>query len=304
MISAYKAKSVTQTLARGIMTLVKTSESPRTDAQLILAFCLLRDREWLIAHGETFISKAHSEKFEALCELRATGIPIAYILGSAWFCGREFSVNDKVLIPRPETERLVEDAIAHLRERINPSLPKALLTALDIGIGSGAIACTIAAEVPQVVVEGTEKSANALKVAEHNARRLNVFSRCKFMLGDLTSPLGARHYDAVIANLPYVPSGDIAQAPDPVSFEPRIALDGGIDGLDLYRRLLPALPAFLKPGALVLLEAAPPTMPGLQSLAQSAFAHSAMSVIRDYSGRDRYLRIVTPDSPVYFDVGE
>ena len=291
--SGYRPQSVSEVLARGIVALAKYVESPRTDAQLLLASVIGRDRAWLLAHGDSFLSRPQSERFGELCEKRASGMPVAYILGTAGFYGREFVVNDKVLVPRPESEVLVEDMLAYLRSRLDPAYPKQLLTVLDIGTGSGAIACTLAAEIAAVTVEGVDISLAALKVAEHNARRFNVFAKCKFRFGDLASGIGDRHVDAVVANLPYIPTGQIPKRPDPLSFEPPEALDGGPDGLDLYRRLLPMLPPLLKPGALVLLEAAPPTIAGLVELARASFPRDDILVGHDLGGLERYVRVLT-----------
>ena len=291
--SGYRPQSVSEVLARGIVALAKYVESPRTDAQLLLASVIGRDRAWILAHGDSFLSRQQSERFGELCEKRASGMPVAYILGTAGFYGREFVVNDKVLVPRPESEVLVEDMLSYLRTRLDPAYPKQLLTVLDIGTGSGAIACTLAAELAAVTVEGVDISLAALKVAEHNARRFNVFAKCKFRFGDLASGIGDRHFDAVVANLPYIPTGQIPKRPDPVSFEPQEALDGGPDGLALYRRLLPMLPSLLKPGALVLLEAAPPTIAGLVELARASFPRDEILVGRDLGGLERYVRILT-----------
>jgi release factor glutamine methyltransferase len=138
--------TVGATLARGMIALAKTSPSPRADAQILLAHVLGRERDWLATHPDTFLSKPQADKFIALCEKRATGMPIAYITGTAGFYRREFTVNEHVLIPRPETEHLVEEAVEFLQNRINPEAPmKQLFTVLDIGTGSGAIGCTIAA---------------------------------------------------------------------------------------------------------------------------------------------------------------
>src|SRR5579884_1772303 len=145
--AAQKPQTVAATLARGVVLLAKSTPTPRADAQILLAFTLGREREWLISHGESFLSRAQSEKYIAYCEKRAAGMPVAYITGFAGFYGREFSVNEHVLIPRPETEHLVEDAIAHLRSRMDPQL-KQLFTVFEAGVGSGAIACTLAAELP------------------------------------------------------------------------------------------------------------------------------------------------------------
>ena len=291
--SGYRPQSVSEVLARGIVALAKYVESPRTDAQLLLASVIGRDRAWILAHGDSFLSRQQSERFGELCEKRASGMPVAYILGTAGFYGREFVVNDKVLVPRPESEVLVEDMLSYLRTRLDPAYPKQLLTVLDIGTGSGAIACTLAAELAAVTVEGVDISLAALKVAEHNARRFNVFAKCKFRFGDLASGIGDRHFDAVVANLPYIPTGQIPKRPDPLSFEPPEALDGGPDGLALYRRLLPMLPPLLKPGALVLLEAAPPTIAGLVELARASFPRDEILVGRDLGGLERYVRILT-----------
>ena len=288
----YRPQSVSEVLARGIVSLAKYIDSPRTDAQLLLSSVLGRDRAWLLAHSDSFISRPQGERFAELCEKRATGMPIAYILGTAGFYGREFVVNDKVLVPRPESEVLVDDLLRYLRGRLDPAYPKQLLTVLDVGTGSGAIACTLAAELAAVTVEGVDISLAALKVAEHNARRFNVFAKCKFRFGDLASGIGDRHFDAVVANLPYIPTDAIPKRPDPLSFEPHEALDGGPDGLALYRRLVPMLPPLLKPGALVLLEAAPPTIPGLAEIARTSFPNDEVLAMRDLSGLERYVRIL------------
>ena len=213
----FKPQTVSAILARGVIALAKSSDSARADAHILLAHALGRDREWLVANAEGFLNRPQVEKYQTLIERRAAGTPIPYILGSAWFYGREFTVNDQVLIPRPETEHLVDEAVAFLRARVNPNLPKALLTVLDVGVGSGAIGCSIAAEVPNAAVEGTDASPAAIKVAEHNARRLNVHARCKFYLGDLAGPVTERRYDVLVANLPYIPSADVPAAPNPVA---------------------------------------------------------------------------------------
>jgi release factor glutamine methyltransferase len=277
--------TIAQALAHGVRLLEVSSDSPRYDAQLLLGHALGRSREWLIAHADDEIPVEEREAFNAACKARAAGKPIAYILGTAWFHGREFVVNEHVLVPRPETEHLVDDAIAHVRERESASV-------LDVGVGSGAIACAIAAELPNASVDAVDISPDALRVARENAARLHVDSRVTFYEGDLLGSLPReRRYDVVVANLPYVPTDDIAAAPDPVSFEPRLALDGGPDGLDAYRRLLWMLPPVLKPRSLVLLEAAPPIMPALVVLVRQALPAASIEVARDYGGRERYVRV-------------
>lgn len=292
--SAYRPQTVAQTLARGIVALAKNGESPRADAVLLLAHVLQRERAWVVAHGETFLSRPQFEKFTSLCDVRALGTPLAYILGFAGFHGREFTVNEHVLVPRPETEHLVDEALAFVKTRVNPDLPKQFVTALDVGVGSGAIACTIAAENANIFVEGTDTSPGALKVAQHNARRLNVISRCRFHYGSLAMPVGERSFDVVLANLPYVPSSDVPRPPDPAGYEPREALDGGPDGLEAYRKFLPSAPALLKPGGLLLMEAAPPTIEGLAMLVGQAFPRVDFEIGEDYAGLARYVKLVSP----------
>ncbi|MDP9025440.1 MAG: peptide chain release factor N(5)-glutamine methyltransferase [Candidatus Eremiobacteraeota bacterium] len=257
------------------------------DAGLLLAHVLGRDRAWLISHDEHELTKVQTERFTALCERRRLGEPLAYITGSAGFYGRSFSVDARVLVPRPETEHLIDDALVFLQNR-------SAACVLDVGTGSGAIACTLAAELRTLRADAVDVSAEALTVARENARALRVSERITFFEGDLVAAVRPRRYDCVVANLPYVPTLDIAHAPDPVSFEPRIALDGGPDGLDLYRRLLAGAPHVTLPGGLVLMEAAPPNVHALAALARYAFAPAEVTVGKDYGGRDRYVKVRTP----------
>lgn len=260
------------------------------DASALLAHLLEKDRAWLIAHARESLTVGTVRKYDELCARRQTGEPFAYLLESAGFYGREFVVNPSVLIPRPETEHLIEEAIAFLRPHASEGKS---VSALDVGVGSGAIACTLAAEVPSACIVGTDISAAALDVARMNAARIGVADRCRFSLGDLLEPLpsGSR-FRVIVANLPYVPSGDIACAPDPVSFEPRLALDGGADGLALYRRFVPQVGAFMAPGSLLLLEAAPPIIAGLESLLRASFPRAEVSIGFDYGGRQRFVRVL------------
>lgn len=262
----------------------ESSSSPRADAMLLLEHALARPRSWMAAYGEELVSTDAAAAFRSSCEQRNAGMPAAYIVGSVGFYGREFGVNPSVLVPRPETEHLVDEAIAFLRKRDDAG--KAVL---DVGAGSGALACTIAAETGAELY-GTDVSAAAIEIATENARRLGVAARCSFHQGDLTEPVGGRRFDLVVANLPYIPTADLPQPPDPVSFEPRVALDGGPDGLSVYRRLLPPLPQLLNPNAMVLVEAAPPTIAGLANLVRAALPNFAISVHNDYAGLARYVK--------------
>ncbi len=300
------SKDVTQALQSASSRLSVASPSSSTDAALLLAHTLGHDRSWLIAHGNDPLSGEDLQRFEALVARRALGEPVAYLIGAAWFYGHAFEVNPSVLVPRPETERLVEAALQHLRDYEKPVV-------LDVGTGSGAIACTLAAELPRAVVCATDRSADALAVAQRNARALGLrpshpdptschpdptschpelVEGCIHLeLADLLPRDETRQFDCAVANLPYVPTAELPHAPDPVSFEPREALDGGPDGLREYRRLLARLPGRIKDGGLVLLEAAPPTIAALHDLAAAAFPGARVAVGTDYAGLERYVSI-------------
>lgn len=280
-------QTVEAALKHAALLLSVKSPTPRADAQLLLAYVLGCSRDWLPAHGEHEFSEAQSEQYDALCKKRAAGVPIAYITGFAGFYKREFAVNEHVLIPRPETEHLVEDAVAHLKGKSAPSV-------FEAGVGSGAIACSIAAEVPGALIDGTDISADALQVAQDNARRLDVHARCSFYRADVVPENPRKRYDLVVANLPYIPSADVPRKPDPVGYEPRTALDGGADGLDLYRKLLAAAPQMLAPGALLLMEAAPPTMRALREMTRAALPGTNVEVRSDYAGQERYVYVKVP----------
>jgi release factor glutamine methyltransferase len=272
--------SVAEQLARGTAA-IGSSTSPRADALLLLGNVLQRDRAWILAHGEAPVSDGETRAFAALCARRSAGEPIAYIVGTAGFYGREFLVNESVLIPRPESEHLVDAAIAFIA---GPT------RVLDVGIGSGAIACTIAAETPALVA-GTDISPRAVEIATSNARRLGVVDRCDFQCGDLAAPLRGKRFDCIVANLPYIPTADLPRPPDPVSFEPRAALDGGSDGLALYRRLLPELPTLLEERrSLVLLEASPPTVEALAEMTRTVLPGALVSIVTDYAGLARCVK--------------
>ncbi|HEU5480044.1 MAG TPA: peptide chain release factor N(5)-glutamine methyltransferase [Candidatus Tumulicola sp.] len=282
--------SLAQALRSGIGTLQGGSETPRSDALLLLARALDCRREWILAHGEAPMNAPAAERFERWCRQRARGVPLAYLVGDAGFYGRTFAVDPRVLVPRPESEHLIDEVLAFVARAARKRVE-----ILDVGVGSGALACTLAAELPQADVCGTDRCAGALEVAAANARRLGVARRCALYAGDLAAPVAGRRFDAVLANLPYVPSNEI-DAAAPLRFEPRGALDGGPDGLDAYRRFVPAAPALLKPGGLLLLEAAPPQMAGLLELVRAAFAPVKPSVGVDYAGLARYVRLETAAS--------
>ncbi|HZZ65793.1 MAG TPA: peptide chain release factor N(5)-glutamine methyltransferase [Candidatus Baltobacteraceae bacterium] len=261
------------------------------DAALLLGHIIGVDRAWLLSRGQVQLTSAQYEHFRRLIAQRREGKPIAYITSLAGFYKRMFLVNENVLVPRPETEHLVEAAIEYLRERVRAGAQA--VRVLEIGAGSGAVACSIAAEVPQAHVEGTDVSAHAVSIARRNAERLGVSERCRFRQADIAGDEPAGPFDAVVANLPYIPTADLPEKPDPAAFEPRIALDGGPDGMAVYARLLGECAWCLRGAGVLLMEAAPATMPRLRALTAAALPAASVEVRRDYGGLERFL-YVTP----------
>jgi len=232
----------------------KGALSPRLDAEVLLAHVLDRDRVYLYRESLRLLDPAAADRYNQLIERRSAGEPVAYLTGHKEFMGLDFLVGPHVLIPRPETELLVEHALDLLKRWTGPPV------AVDVGTGSGAVAVSLARLAPGCVVYATDVSAEALAVARENAGRQGV--PVHFGHGDLLDPLREVLMPGtaavIAANLPYIPASDIPGLPREVrDFEPREALDGGPDGLDLYRRLVPQALALLARGGHLLMEISP-----------------------------------------------
>ncbi|MFN8471768.1 MAG: peptide chain release factor N(5)-glutamine methyltransferase [Anaerolineae bacterium] len=263
-------------------------DTPSLDAQVILAHVLRVNRAWLLAHPEASVPAEVGARVERLAEQREERRPLAYVIGRREFYGLDFVVDDRVLTPRPETEMLVERALDviwawHEMHGVWPRVA-------DIGVGSGEIAVTIAAAFPDMPwVTAVDISADALGVAELNASRLNVGHHIDFRHGDLLLPLDAP-VDVILANLPYIPQSDLAGLQPEVQCEPRVALDGGPDGLDLFRRLFAQAPGRVAPQAIFLLEVGAGQGPAVAKLAESLGAVTT-TVTPDLAGHDRLVEI-------------
>ncbi|MDR3754137.1 MAG: peptide chain release factor N(5)-glutamine methyltransferase [Terracidiphilus sp.] len=232
---------------------------------------------WLIAHdGETLAADA-AASFCDLIERRLAGEPIQYITGEAEFYDLPFYVNRDVLIPRPETEHLVEKTIALAAEFVRPKI-------VDVGTGSAAIAVALAHALPLAEITATDISAGALAVAKANAARNGVADRVRFLEGDLLEPVAGEHFDIVVSNPPYVPESDRATLDVEVrDYEPSQALFAGEDGLAIYRRLIPAAFGALVPGGFVTLEIGYGQRAGIEALlAREGFA--GIEFIADLQG--------------------
>lgn len=262
--------------------------SAAADARLLLSEIVGRDRDWLIAHAGNEMDVDDLQAFGLLLEERMRGVPVAYLTHSCGFYGREFYVDERVLVPRPETEHLLEAALADLRARSSDGEG---LSALDVGAGCGALAVSLAAELPRLAVTATDVSSDALEVAGLNAGSHGVAERVTFAFCDTASGVRGRRFDCIVANLPYIPSREVPLPPDPVGFEPRIALDGGYDGLDVYRRLALQLPDLMTPGSSAFLEAAPPTIDVLREIIGRALPRASVRALEDYAGLSRFVAV-------------
>lgn len=270
-------------LRRATTQFAAVSESASLDAQVLLAEVLGQDRAYLLAHPEDELTDEQLERFNALVIRHAAGEPVAYLLGRRAWYDREFIVTPDVLIPRPETELLLEEALKY-----SPVNPPAL-TAVDVGTGSGALAVTFAALRPQATVYATDISPAALEVAQRNAALHGV--NVRFFQGDLLHPLVERQVrvELFMANLPYIASAELEHLAV-AKTEPRLALDGGVDGLRLIRRLMWEVRMTCADKGLLLLEIGAGQGAAVRTLAHGV-APKRVDVLRDYAGHERIVRV-------------
>jgi release factor glutamine methyltransferase len=268
-----------------ILRLRSCSDTPELDAQVLLARTLERPRSWVAAHPEARLNPATAAALESSIQRLERGEPLPYVLGEWEFFSLPFEVTLDVLIPRPETELLVERAVSWLREQKKES------TVLDVGTGCGCIAISLAVNVPQIRVIATDISPAALVVARRNAEKLQVADRVTFLEADLIpAALIPASFSLIVANLPYIPTVTLHGLPV-FGREPTLALDGGADGLNMIRRLLTKAPALLTPGGLILFEIEASEGPAVLSLAYNAFAQAEIHLHQDLAGHDRLLEI-------------
>lgn len=258
------------------------SETPGADALALLSRVLGCSSAWVLAHPEVVPNEGQNLRLVAAVERLQGGEPLPYVLGEWEFYGLAFIVTPDVLIPRPETELLVEEALKWLR--LNPGRQ-----VVDVGTGSGAIAIALAVHHPEVSVAAVDISAAALRVAAANAVRHSVAERVWCVQADLLPP-GADRFDLMCANLPYIPTGDLVSLR--VShWEPAAALDGGPDGLDAIRSLLSRARERLALVGAVMLEIEAGQGRAAVRLAQAAFPGAQVLLQQDLAGRDRLIRI-------------
>ncbi len=276
-----------QALAQAVRALSNAGvDSPRLDAELLLADTLEVNRAAVLARPDRRLTPKQLTRYRSLVERRAAREPLAYILGQREFFGLDFAVDPRVLIPRPETELLVEEVL-----RLAGPKPSPLLA--DVGAGSGAIAVSLAVHLPQATVYALDDSPEALAVTAENARRHGVADRIQCLEGNLLAPLPGP-VDFITGNLPYVAAPEWEElAPEIRHYEPRPALDGGPDGLMLIRGLLAAATPHLRPRGAILLEIGAGQGQAAMSLARQHFASGEIRLHQDYAGLDRLVVIQT-----------
>jgi release factor glutamine methyltransferase len=286
----HSAGTLSDALRRGRKRLTAAGgATPGLDAEVLLRHVLGLDRTELFVRLPEPIAASALATYDRLLEARAGDIPVAYLTGEREFMALTFEVGPSVLIPRPETELLVAWALSWLGKR-----DRERVTVVDVGTGSGAIAISIAAAMapnwPGRMI-ASDISPAALSIAARNRMRLDAHQRVAFVQGSLTSWLRGP-VDLILANLPYLRPAQIAENSS-LAAEPRLALDGGRDGLDLIRRLLGDAPRVLAPSGAIVLEIDPSQRGDVVSLARRAFPASDIRVLPDLAGFDRHVTIET-----------
>lgn len=274
--------TIAEALGQGSKRLSLFSSTPRLDAEVLLAHILRTERASLLAHSTDRLSENDGSTFNALIERRSHGEPVAYLTGHKEFYGLELYITPNVLVPRPETESVVEACLE--------ALPASEVSQLaDIGTGSGAILVAVAKNRPFLQAYGVEISPEALEVARRNCEAHGVADRVTLYLGHLLQPLPGK-VNVIAANLPYVPPGEAS--PDVATWEPKVAVfGGGEDGTALIREFLAAAPGYLLPGGTIVMETAYSQGALVSALAREAFPNAVVEVRKDLAGLDRIVVI-------------
>jgi len=262
----------------------KGCDTPRLDAEVLLAYVLNCPRIQLYVQYERSLTEQERGRLRGLVKRRAEHEPVAYLVGKREFFGLDFRVTKDVLIPRPDTETLVLALLDHLKDS-----PAAEV--IELGVGSGAISVASAIHQANLVMHAVDISPQALEIAKENAGRHGVDSRITFYEGDLFAPLpDGLQFDAVVSNPPYVQTAELDQLDaDVKDHEPRLALDGGADGLDFARQIITDSLPFLKPNGLLLLELGPDNIQSAASFLKSQAGYQQIHILKDAAGRERVL---------------
>jgi len=289
IISTDDSNCLRQFLSQGTQRLVHAgNETAHLDAEVLLGHALGLKREQLVLAGDLRLLPEQVRRYNEFLLRRLRREPIAYVLGRQEFWSLDFEVTPDVLLPRPETERLVEIALDLARKLTQDKAVRIL----DIGTGSGAIAVSLAKELPASMIWATDVSGAALKIAGGNARRIGVADRIHFLRGDLFEPAAeaAGRFDLIVSNPPYIRSSEIDTLEPEVSrWEPRGALDGGVDGLDFYRRIASQAIPYLAPHGAVAVEIGADMGTEVANIFAEVANYADVRVYRDYADRDRVI---------------
>jgi release factor glutamine methyltransferase len=262
----------------------KGLENPRLNAEILLGHTLDLKRIDLYLAYDRPLAEPQLRDYGELIKRRVTGYPLQYITGETEFYGLSYQISPAVFIPRPETEILVESVLERLRQQKGP------FQVADLGTGSGNIAVTLAHHLPLASIWATDRSPEALAVAQTNASKHGVARQIRFLQGDLSAPLTGQEgsFTAVICNPPYISSEDLKQLPVEIrDHEPALALDGGADGLDVIRRLISQVPPYLSNGGFLALEVGDGQAGEVVGLVARRGTFQPARAVRDYSGADR-----------------
>ncbi len=266
----------------------KGIDTARLDAELMLAYLLKTDRTRLYMNFDQPLNKDELTNFKKLLERRAKHEPLQYITGHQEFWSLPFKVSPNVLIPRPETELLIEEGLKEMQK----NFPKDnQIKILDVGTGSGAIAAALASEIKGAVVTGVDISHEAANIARENMEANGLSSSVSILEGDLFKPVGDKSFHLIVSNPPYIPHGDMdSLQPEVAEFEPLSALEGGDDGLDYYRRIIPESPKHLTPGGWLMLEHGKGQSGDIISIFKETAAFTDIESINDLAGIDRVVK--------------
>ena len=282
-------KSVAETVRATAEMLRPHSDEARLEAELLVRHATGLDRAGIFAQSKDLLTPTEYHDLRRLTLRRMQGEPLPYILGEWEFLGFSFRVTPAVMIPRPETETLVEEALTWREHRLNNG--EGAITIVDVGTGSGCIAVALASRLPHDTVIATDISTDALRAAAENVTRNAVLDRVQLFESDLLSAVSGP-VDLIVANLPYIPDAEVPLLqPEVRDFEPQIALGGGADGLALIRRLLRQAQTALSPRGAIMLEINPPQSATLPDEARAMFPGAAVRVMRDLAGMDRVVVI-------------
>ena len=261
----------------------KGVESPRLDAEVLLSHVLGKQRIYLYVHFDEPLQAEELARYRAMIKQRIDRVPVAYILGEKEFMGLTFKVTPDTLVPRPDTEILVQAAVDRLKQWTDGTVRLA-----DIGTGSGAICLSVLSMLDGVTADTVDISPAARAVAEENAATLGLSERVTFHTGNLLTPIREQQFTAILSNPPYIPEADIQElAPEVRCKEPMTALSGGRDGLDFYRRLCDEAPAMLTDAGFMAFEVGIHQAEDVARLAEASPLIVRTEILKDYAGIDR-----------------